>query len=909
MKLLTLRFKNLNSLYGEWEIDFTALAQNGGIFSITGPTGSGKTTVLDAVSLALYGRTPRLEKITGRKNEIMSKNTSECYAEATFQTFNGTYRSHWSQRRSANGEYKTPRSEIFNLADNTPAELGIEALTGINSTDFERLVVLAQGRFTAFLYANENEKAFILENLTNSEIYRRISQMVYERCKEEEQRLAEMKFRADELVNNLLPPEKSAALEQEISVCKLKSAELIRGQNELNEKINSAKQAEELREEIDRISRENSDLAREEESFKQDKLRLDLGERAAMVIPSWSNFTACQERVQKNRTEKESISLSLIKAERETEALQTLLYAAEERYKSALKEFADTEPKIKEARELDLRMEQYERELKRVSEEISLQEKKLGEAEEENNGIAVKIEERKKHYESLTEQNRRTEDELTEALLLLTEGRTATALAAKREEYLLKAGLSEHREHLEEGKPCPLCGSVSHPFKGLSRKFSKELEELENIIKKATEMEERLNRLKESEKDDRNNLEKELIKLNERGKALSSLIEIQRTALSQNKKEAEQILPTRDELNKKRSSLLGDRSPDLEENRLKKAKDEKDTELKRTQAKSEKLRAELSGLKARSEEINKFLDESIREFESAEESFKKKLMTHGLENQSEFQKFLLDGREIARLKGKESELADRRRALEIKKSDRERRSEEFKKALTDIPPLKELKEKADNLQRELIALAEQTGSISRRLKENQELKSKADEQAKQTEDLQRSIRKWSILNTLIGSAKGDKFAKLVQSLNFGDLLNQANTELMKISSRYRLIHGESLEIQVIDNEQNAWIRPARNLSGGESFIVSLALALGLSSLSRHKTSVDILFLDEGFGTLDSACAETALTALTAVKGRKKVIGLISHLDMLKEKIAYQIKVEPIGEGKSILTGIGVKKIE
>ena len=101
MKILELRFKNLNSLYGEWFIDFTDPEYvSNGIFALTGPTGAGKSTVLDAICLALYGSTPRLGKITKSENEIMSRQTGECSAEVMFESQTGRFCCHWEQRRA-----------------------------------------------------------------------------------------------------------------------------------------------------------------------------------------------------------------------------------------------------------------------------------------------------------------------------------------------------------------------------------------------------------------------------------------------------------------------------------------------------------------------------------------------------------------------------------------------------------------------------------------------------------------------------------------------------------------------------------------------------------------------------------------------------------------------------------------
>ncbi len=126
MRILEVRFKNLNSLVGEWRIDFTHPDfVDDGIFAIIGPTGAGKTTILDAICLALYGCTPRLNKVTKGSNEIMARRTSDCYAEVTFEAQTGQYRCHWSQhraRKKADGELQSPKREIANVRTNTLLE-------------------------------------------------------------------------------------------------------------------------------------------------------------------------------------------------------------------------------------------------------------------------------------------------------------------------------------------------------------------------------------------------------------------------------------------------------------------------------------------------------------------------------------------------------------------------------------------------------------------------------------------------------------------------------------------------------------------------------------------------------------------------------------------------------------------
>ncbi|MCI5150116.1 MAG: chromosome segregation protein SMC, partial [Candidatus Electrothrix sp. MAN1_4] len=196
MRILRLRLHNLNSLTGKWELDFTHPAfTTDGIFAITGPTGAGKTTILDALCLALYGRTPRLGLVTKGGNEIMSRQTGECSAEVEFATVKGIFRCSWSQHRSwkkADGNLQSPKRELSAvdtgkiLADSiSEVEVKIEEYTGMDFKRFTRSMLLAQGGFAAFLQANQDDRAPILEQITGSAIYSKISQRVHERFSKE----------------------------------------------------------------------------------------------------------------------------------------------------------------------------------------------------------------------------------------------------------------------------------------------------------------------------------------------------------------------------------------------------------------------------------------------------------------------------------------------------------------------------------------------------------------------------------------------------------------------------------------------------------------------------------------------------------------------------------------------------
>lgn len=191
MKIISIRFKNLNSLVGEWEIDLNHTAyQNEGIFAITGPTGVGKSTILDAICLALYGRTPRLASISANQNEIMSRHTGECMAEVCFQNQKGCFRVYWYQHRAkqkAEGSLQAAKREISDYETGKILAHSIQQvqekvveLTGMDFERFTRSMLLAQGSFAAFLQANNNERSALLEQINGTQIYSEISKKVFE---------------------------------------------------------------------------------------------------------------------------------------------------------------------------------------------------------------------------------------------------------------------------------------------------------------------------------------------------------------------------------------------------------------------------------------------------------------------------------------------------------------------------------------------------------------------------------------------------------------------------------------------------------------------------------------------------------------------------------------------------------
>ena len=305
MKILQVRFQNLNSLAGEWEIDLTHPAfVSDGIFAITGPTGSGKTTILDAICLALYGRTPRLARVTQGGNEIMSRQTGECFAEVTFETQAGRFRSNWSQRRArkkSDGALQAPKHEISDvnagkILATKIKEVGelIESVTGMDFEGFTRSMMLAQGDFAKFLQAAPDERSPILEQITGTGIYSEISIRVHELWGREKSRLNALQSEMAGIL--ILTPEQLSEIQLELATFQTKNTDLTKELTQTNNAITWLTQIDVMSKELTSLAEELVKWQNSAAEFKPERARLELAIKATLLDGLYASLVAMRKQ-------------------------------------------------------------------------------------------------------------------------------------------------------------------------------------------------------------------------------------------------------------------------------------------------------------------------------------------------------------------------------------------------------------------------------------------------------------------------------------------------------------------------------------------------------------------------------------------------------------------------------------
>jgi exonuclease SbcC len=365
MRILAVRFKNLNSLTGEWYVDFTHPAYaSDGIFAITGPTGAGKTTILDAICLGLYGRTPRLDRVTKSGNEIMSRQTGECFSEVTFETQVGHFRCHWSQhraRKQPEGELQQARHEIADadsgaVLESKIAQVGafIERATGMDYDRFTRSMLLAQGGFTAFLQASPDKRAPILEQITGTEIYSRISIKVHERRNAERDKLDLLQAELKGI--RLLTDEERIEQQKDLQEQQTREAEISGRVESLRRAALWLERVAVLEKEIGNLDKEYEDAETRIRAFEPEAKKLERSRRALALEADYRGVASLRAQQQGETKELEAVLASLPEKERASAFAQAAKEAAEKGLKETRARQQSEGDIIKKVRDLDVRL-------------------------------------------------------------------------------------------------------------------------------------------------------------------------------------------------------------------------------------------------------------------------------------------------------------------------------------------------------------------------------------------------------------------------------------------------------------------------------------------------------------------------------------------------------------------------
>ncbi|BFU78708.1 exonuclease subunit SbcC [Arcobacter sp. 15-2] len=427
-----------------------------------------------------------------------------------------------------------------------------------------------------------------------------------------------------------------------------------------------------------------------------------------------------------------------------------------------------------------------------------------------------------------------------------------------------------------------------------NEELEEEQQTLEKEIQEITILREKKDRIQK----EKEQLQKQYYLLQEQEIQIEAILK----AFEENKKELNTLIIEIDSLKQKSKTILDTDDIELYEKNITSTYSAIQTKYNDTTKELSTLLSKEGFLNTQIKELQLKQKNDELKVEKLQTEFEKALVENDFKTPIDFESAILPKEkreELSLFCNSIDEKYNRYKTLQI---DTSKKLEMHKKQEIKIRPFDEVIDELKVLDEKIDEIQKSIGSSEKELEINTQNRTKNEEKIKELEKKQEKFKVWVKLNDMIGSADGNKFAKFAQGITLDQLISLANHHLSILSSRYELKRSSEqkqlLEIEVIDSFQGDVIRPVSTLSGGESFIVSLSLALGLSELASQKIAIDSLFLDEGFGTLDEDSLETALNALNLLQSSGKMVGVISHVEALKERIPLQIKVVPKGDGTS-----------
>ncbi|MGF1638145.1 MAG: AAA family ATPase [Cyclobacteriaceae bacterium] len=1007
MKINKIVFENINALKGRQKIDFTQAPFDGaGLFAITGPTGAGKSTILDVITLALFNRIPRFESGISKESikklgSIITRHTQSAFAEIEYEAKGLCYRSRWSIAINRNGNLNDYDMELASLPvgellcqKKSEVPIKNEQIIGLSYDQFVRSILLSQGDFAKFLHSGKNERSQLLEQITGTWIYRQIGIQAFEKNKQikshiENQRLLIGQIAVMTSEDQLALEQATVALEKSLQhkdVEREKLEKLVQVRSDLNKSVNN----------VHKFEKELEQNAVQWQQFKEKEERLQKHKLVSDFQPQMIELRTIEEQGKSLRKDKEEASDKLqeaslskdkilneasqkLKQELSDHNFETILNEVKNNYRnifSSLKEnesvigrltksindhlgrlpepqkiskaehplvvieknIADTKLKIEKTGidhnissvELQDRLEKLEQMQEVLRQLVYLLEKK----NETDFEMAQAMDQKKGLEEIIQKLGVRLQIEAEENTLIEKE------LLVNKEKYELekrKADLTEHRKNLQPGVPCPLCGATDHPFatnsptavdavdeqikllearyKAQSKEWQSTKVELASTKNMVQEIEKKYNQstLALSE----NNLKiQNLVHLQGFSKGIS-LEDVEKKRLEVSNEIANiRLYEKLQETYEKYQQLLG-----VYEEKL------------QLEVKSEDLKHQLSVLYTGNNfehDVNSWATEFTKQnnnlshyqplilklntqlevlhqtYQEKFESLKIALNDRGVATIKDAESALLSAQEIQDIEKQQRQLQEVKIRLQTSVHDEKSRIESLKTLDFSEQSTENIIDELRELKLDINSIRVQTGANKQKLKSNEEALMEKDRQVDILQRLEKDAWKWQVVNEMIGDAKGNKFSNVIQNLTLKQLTYLANHRLKELTDRYLLQapDDDNDDIEVIDQFQGNLRRSIKTLSGGETFLISLSLALGLSDMASQNVQIGCLFIDEGFGTLDSETLDVAISTLEKLQAESsKLIGIISHVSALKERITCQVKLIKLPGGFSTIVQI------